>query len=79
MIDRRCDWTRAKCTTKVCWNSGKLNFVGKWKLADNYEYVAVLCPKCNARYWMIKRNGTCILKDRKEEAVHPEFDRSGNQ
>jgi hypothetical protein len=74
MIDRRCEWTRTKCTTKVCWNSGKLDFIGEWQSSDRYEYIAALCPKCNARYWMVKCNGAYILKDRKEKEIHPEFD-----
>lgn len=62
-MERR-TYTRLKCCTRICWNTGKLNLIGAWKHNGYCEYIKVLCPMCHAKYWMVKREGRYSLKDR---------------
>lgn len=66
MTNRR-SYQRIKCRTPVCWNQGKLNFIGTWESNEYCDYIRVLCPVCHAKYWMVKRDGKYALKTRDNE------------
>lgn len=80
MDDKR-QQPRIACTTPVCWNDGKLSFIGDWQTNDYCEYIMVECPNCSAKYWMIKRNGKYEIKWREdgEDFDHRKNDREDNQ
>ena len=64
-INRR-QWKRVRCGTPACWNTGSLEKSGSWKINNYCTYIAVICPACQAKYWMVNRNGKYSLQDRKE-------------
>ena len=66
---------RPECLTKLCWNKGKLDFIGNWESNDYCEYTMVECPHCLMKYWMIKRDGKYILKDRDSDTFEHRADR----
>ena len=70
-MNNKRQWPRTACTTPACWNDGELLLIGNWHQNDYCDYIMAECPDCGAGYWMVRRDGKCKLKWRKNEE---EFD-----